>query len=101
MTAVTDPELMGNLFLAHGNMGQGISFIEEIIIATVDVLADLFLPVFYQFFRIYSIYQLNGTVAFVPALHLLLASQLPTSPFHPALQFLQAKGSTIGAERTG
>ena len=50
MSAIPDPEFVGNLFLPHGDMNQTITLVQKIIIATIYVPSDrLFLVIGHVF----------------------------------------------------
>jgi len=101
MATISDPELMWDLLFAHCDVGQGISFKQEIIVATIDVPSDLFLPILCQSFRIYDMYQFNSAVTLVPGLQLLLTDILPAPSLHTTLQIFPAEWAAIGTKGTG
>jgi hypothetical protein len=65
MTSVAYPEFMGDLFLPHGNVDEGIAFVKKIVVPAIDIPADRS-----QFFRREFVHQCKRTVP--PEIGLLL-----------------------------
>ncbi len=79
VSSVSYPKLMGDLFFAHGNMNQGVAFKQKIVIAAVDVPADLIFLIVGHVFN-----QLKSTVLLVVSFQLFFVPGYP-DPFFPYL----------------
>jgi hypothetical protein len=69
---------MRDSFFSHGDMHQGISFVQEIIVATVDVPPDYLAPVLRLRLSLvgHGIDQFQGTVLKIPGFYLFFGTCL-------------------------